>query len=287
MNPAETYPRPHRAALGAELRRLRKLAGLGGQTIGQAINTGQSTVSRIENGQVPISLPAVRAWAEAVQATPADLARLESLAGQATTEAITLRGWRATAGLEGMQREVSDLEHSARSIAGFQPCFIPGLLQTAEYARRVLLTLNPGNGLEDALARRLQRQAVLYEMGRHFEFILAEAALHWRSGDASMLSAQMDRLASLTTLPNITIRIIPLNADMHTPPVCAFWLYDEREDGQPPMAAIETPHNRLEIAGDPADIQAYRDELTALRESALPSGDTADFARDLTARLTS
>lgn len=281
MTSEQPYPRSRRIEVGAELRRLRVLAGLGGREMAEVIRASQSKVSRIETGLTTASLPEVRAWAQAAGASPGDLARLERMAEQALTETVGLRGWKQTAGLEGIQAEIADLERSARSVAGFQPCFVPGLLQTAEYARRVLTTMGYTNGsLEPALAARLERQTVVHDASREFEFILTEAALRWRSGDPGMLAPQYDRIASMATLGNVTVRIIPLDADMKTAPTCAFWVYGERAD-EPSLAAVETPHARLEVTGSPGDVQAYRDELELLRASALPSGNTAGFLHRL------
>jgi hypothetical protein len=64
---------------------------------------------------------------------------------------------------------------------------VPGLLQTAEYIRRVfqVFTWDPA-GMEPhdtsaALAARLRRQEALYDESRQFDFIVTEAALRWYS----------------------------------------------------------------------------------------------------------
>jgi transcriptional regulator with XRE-family HTH domain len=288
MSPAQApYPRSRRTEVGAELRRLRLLAGLGGREIGDAIGASQSTVSRIEAGLTAVNLPQVRAWGEAAGADAGGLARLERLAAQALTETVSIQDWQQAAGPDGMQAEIADLERSAQIVTGFQPCFVPGLLQTAEYARRVLLTLgHSGSSLEAALAARLERQASLHDVSRNFEFVLTEAAVRWRSGDAgTLLPQQLDRIASVATLANVTVRVIPLGVDMHTAPVCAFWLYEGRSDDEPALAAVETPHARLEVVGNTADVQAYRDEAALLRRSALPDDETVRYLRELASTL--
>jgi transcriptional regulator with XRE-family HTH domain len=267
--------RAHRAALGGELRRLRVLAGIGGREMAGHLGVSQSKVSRIETGHFAPSLREVRAWARAADAVPADLDRLDWLAEQALNEVIPFRQWRDESGVSGMQGEIRSLELSARQIAAFQPCFVPGLLQTAEYARRVLGTLGIDVAdLDAAAAERIDRQAILHDRARRFEFILTDAALRWRSGPADMLPAQAARIASLATLGNVAIGVIPAGADMHAAPTCAFVLYEERDDGESPLAAVETPHARLEITGE---VQAYRDELGLLRRSALFGADAIAY----------
>lgn len=274
--------RAHRAALGGELRRLRVLAGIGGRDLAAQLGVSQSKVSRIENGQFAPSLREVRAWAAAAGAETADLDRLDWLAEQALNEVIPFRQWRDEAGVAGMQGEIRSLELSSRQISSFQPCFVPGLLQTAEYARRVLATMGiDADALDAAAAARIDRQAILHDRARRFEFILTDAALRWRSGPADMLAAQADRIASLATLGNVAMGVIPAGADMHAAPTCAFVLYEERDDEEVPLAAVETPHARLEITDEGPQVQAYRDELGLLRRSAVFGKDAISYMRSL------
>lgn len=270
--------RAHRAALGSELRRLRVLAGVGGREMAARLGVSQSKVSRIETGQFAPSMREVRAWAAATDPDDQDNARLEWLTEQALNEVIPFRQWRDDAGIAGMQGEIRSLELTSRSIASFQPCFVPGLLQTAEYARRVLAAAGfAGADLDEGAAARLDRQAVLHDPARRFEYILTDAALRWRSGTAAMLAPQLDRIASLATLGNITIGVIPAGADWQAAPTCAFVLYEERDDGEAPMATVEVPHARLEFTEDEGQVQAYRDELDLMRRSALFGQDAIAY----------
>jgi transcriptional regulator with XRE-family HTH domain len=281
MTPQRPQPRAHRSALGSELRRLRALSGVSGRDLARRVEISQSTVSRIENGELAPNLPQVRAWATATDASPEDLTRLEWLAEQALNEVIPFRQWRDAAGLGGMQAEIRTLEQAARYVANFQPCFVPGLLQTGEYAMRVLATTG-GDGHEGGAMARLERQEILADRSRRFEFVMTEAALHWRSGPAGMLVAQLHRIANVATFRNVTVGVIPLDADMLAAPTCAFVLYEDRDDGEKALAAVETPHSRLEVTDD---VQAYRDELDLLRRSAVFGETAITFLLDLAARL--
>ena len=85
-----------------------------------------------------------------------------------------------------------------------------------------------------------------------------------------MLVPQLDRVATLATLRNVTVSVIPLGADWRTAPPYPFVLYDERDDGGQPIAVTELPDQRIETA----NVEPYRSELDKLRRSAL-SGDEA------------
>jgi transcriptional regulator with XRE-family HTH domain len=281
MTPKLPQPRrARRAALGAELKRLRELNGVSGRMVARALGVSQSAVSRKEAGGAPISLPEVTAWADAIHASEEDRGRLLWMAEQAVTETIPLESWRAEAGTPGIQNEIGTLERASRFIANFQPDIVPGLLQTGEYARRVLAAAGSPDPAGAAL-RRLDRQAILHDLSHRLEFIITEAALRWRTGPPDLLVPQLDRIASLATLGNLTVEVIPLDADWRTAPPYPFVLYEDRDDGAPPIAVAELPDQRIETA----DIEPYRLELDKLRRSALSGDDAIAFIRRLAANL--
>lgn len=270
-----SQPRAQRARLGAELRRLRMLAGLSGREVARRIGVGQASVSRIENAQAVPSLPEVAAWAEAVGCSEEARAVLAALTEAALNEVETWRG-RMRGGLRAMQTDVRTLEASARTLHTFQPTLVPGLLQTAEYARRVFRLVDVlGEGdYTGAVAARVERQQTLYDEARQFEFLLTEAALRWRPGPPTMLAAQLDRVASLATLTNVSIGLIPAGVEMAVVPWCGFHLYEDREDDQPPFVTIETAHAGLTVS-DPSDVAIYRHQLALIREAAVFDADAA------------
>src|SRR4051794_17720543 len=121
--------------LAEELRRLRSIAGMSGRVIADKIQISQSKVSRIESGVSLPSLPEVRAWAEAVHASEDTWQLLSALTE--TTHTRVSR-WRAKLGdRPHLQDDVGAKERAAGRIRTFQPSVVPGLLQTAEYARQV------------------------------------------------------------------------------------------------------------------------------------------------------
>ena len=182
--------------------------------------------------------------------------------------------------VSSMQIEFRELEATSMAVRNFQPGIIPGLLQTAEYARRILQMAGAqdDDDLASAVTVRLERQQALYDRGRRFEFILTEAALRWRPGPG-LLAAQLDHLASMATLETAELAVIPADAEMHAITRCGFILYEDRNDGEPPVVAIETPHSLL-YATD-ADVETYRDQLALFRRSALYGAAALDFIRAL------
>lgn len=261
--------RVQRGRLGAKLRRLRLLAGLSGREIAAHVGMGQASVSRIENGQQVPSLPETMAWANAVGATPEQHSALTALVEAALNEVETWRARMRTEGLPAMQIDVRELEATANTLHVFQPTIVPGLLQTAEYARQVftLSDVVGGGDYAGAVAARIERQQILYDKHRHFEFLLTETALRWRPGSA-VLAAQLDRVASIATLDNVEVAVIPTNADMRAIPWCGFILYEDRVGDGQPFVTLETPHARLTVS-DPGDVEIYGQQLALLRTSAV------------------
>lgn len=159
-------------------------------------------------------------------------------------------------GLHQKQRELAALEADATHVRFFLPTMLSGLLQTPEYAR-ASLGVFPGDHAQ-AVARRLDRQATLYNPVKRFSFILTEAAVRWQLVEPAVMAVQLGRLASLSELPNVALGIIPL--DVHVPdgPLSTFTCYDDR------IATAET-FGGVIMMRDPRDV-AYHLDLFAFFE---------------------
>ncbi|MBF6132275.1 hypothetical protein IU501_04615 [Nocardia otitidiscaviarum] len=109
------------------------------------------------------------------------------------------------------------METGARSMEIFRPDLVPGLLQTADYARSLNRIYFP-NELEEEQDRRielkLKRQAIITRKKNPVivDLALHESALHSMVGNEAIMAAQLRHLADLGTRPNITIRIVPFRA---------------------------------------------------------------------------
>ena len=262
-----------RRRLGAELSRLRRLAGISGRDMARHIRASQAHVSRVEAGKAVPTLPQVRAWADAAEVSEDARPALVALTEAALNE---FDSWQDRDGtqLATMQRDVAGLEAEAGLSRHFQPAMVPGLLQTAEYARRVL-AITDVHGWGDhasAVAARLERQQVLFKPGRRFEFLLTEAAVRLRLGPPHVMQGQTARLRSVMGLANVDIGIVPLAADAKVIPWCSFHMYDDLPDGQEAFVALELPHGRLTVS-DPAGVAVYAGQLDAIRQAAVRGAD--------------
>jgi transcriptional regulator with XRE-family HTH domain len=264
-----------RQHLGAALRRLRVAAGLSGEQIAEHTGISQSRVSRIELGQQSIPVAVAESWARAAGAEGLDLVAVIELAGAAATQTIS---WRkaVTRGLVRLQQDSQQAEASAATILNYQPLGIPGLLQVPEYSRRLFAAGYPRRSPEEvaaAVKARMDRQVILYEESRRFEFVMGAAALYWRPGPASLMRAQLDRVSAVAALANVTVGVIPLGAE-----VAGVWcdhsfnIFDDRADGQDPFVHAETLTTPVNVT-DPADVAAYQDAFRRLQDAAVTGRD--------------
>lgn len=274
-------PRVNRTRLGNELRQVRTLAGLSGREMARLTGISQPTIVRIERGDSLPDLPEVEAWARAAKVPPERRAVLLALLDAAVNEVVTFRD-RLGGGLELVQLQVGELEADSGTVRNFQPGIVPGLLQTAEYARSVLEIANIRGAVDvpAAVSARIQRQQALYDKTRRFEFLMTESALRWRPGSREMLAAQLGQVASLATLGTVELGVIPADAEMRAITRCGFVLHEDRKDDQPALVTVETPHASLYVS-DPADVELYRDQLALFRQSAWTGAEAVKFVRSL------
>lgn len=229
---------PARLTLGAELAELRRRRGLTGHQLGRLVRMSQAKISKIENGTVTPNAADVEKIARALRA-PAGTVR--ALVDQATSLHQELVDRRVTAaGMIPAQQHVAATEARARTVRTFQPAVVPGLLQTAEYARAVIadyLSASRGDaddGAEQrivptAVTTRIQRQEALSDPDKQFYLVLTETVLMNRVCSPVEMVAQLDRIRTVAAAhPNVVLGIVPVQTQLRYPPIHGFQLFDER-----------------------------------------------------------
>lgn len=248
---------PQRRRLASALRGLRLGTGLSTTQLAERLGMSQSKVSRLELGRVTPTLDDVDAWTRATGAT-ADvrselLARVEPVGIEAMEWRNALRR-----GLPGLQVDLAELEASSGTISTYTPLLIPGLMQTPEYARRVLSARGMDSRADTAAAigTRMERQRILYEDGRRLRFVVGETALRRRFGPPPVIREQLDRLLAVAELPTVTLGVLPLQADIDVWQTHGFNLFDDRS-GEDPVVEVEFLTGALSIT-QPEDVEEYR-----------------------------
>jgi len=169
-------------------------------------------------------------------------------------------------GVAAMQRRIGELERSTSWICGFQPHIVIGLVQTPAYLRRVFSQPDAGlseREIDDAVAARLERQALLNDESKRFTLVMAEGALRWQAGGPEVMAEQCDYLAELTTArPNVELGIVPWTVPVDFFPPGGFHLYDDQ-------AAIVGTEIATMMPTGRADVAAYRTRFDAVTRVAL------------------
>ncbi|WP_434742446.1 helix-turn-helix domain-containing protein [Micromonospora sp. SH-82] len=264
-----------RATLASRLRELRDDAGLSTTRLAAELGWSQSKVSKIENRRTKPSVDDVRAWANATGA-PADVAAELMDIAESVQVASIIWDRNLSGGRAAHQRTIGrTLAESVRTQV-FQHAAVPGLLQTAEYARSIL-ALADVFGVGDtarAAAARIERQAALYEKGRRFDFLITEAALRFRPVPHDALAAQYDKILSVATLPRVNIAVLPLGATPSAVQAHPFVIYTLPDSTH--LATIETYTRELTLT-DPEEIKVY----SRVYDSLVADSLTGEPARQL------
>jgi transcriptional regulator with XRE-family HTH domain len=241
-----------RSALGKRLRELRTSAGITGRELAESLAWPASKVSKLENGRQTPSVQDIRDWARITGSeTEADglLASLHTLEIQHAEWQSQLRS-----GLRPHQQQLAEIDAQTRSFRVFDPATIPGILQTAEYARARFaegaLLFGTPNDIDYAVRTRMQRQEMLYRRDKQFHFVITEATLRYRRASLEVQLAQLDRLMSLSALPNVRLGIIGFETQFVVGPWHAFWLRDGRR------VTVETFSAELNLS-QPQEIELY------------------------------
>ncbi|MGJ5897867.1 XRE family transcriptional regulator [Streptomyces sp. V2] len=216
---------PSRSDLAGKLRDLRKRAGLTGDRLARRCNMSQSQISKFETGKKTPTLVDVERLLRALDASPEDVAEITALARIANTEWEGKRSSRRR-GVEKRQVELAALESEATELRYFLPAMITGLLAIPDFVRASLIHV-PGD-VSKVVAKKLERQSVLYDTSKRFTFILTEQAARWAIVPELAMTVQIDHLASLSRLPNINLGVIPIGTLMPRGPMNTFTIYDER-----------------------------------------------------------
>jgi transcriptional regulator with XRE-family HTH domain len=268
---------PAQRRLASALRSLRVQSGLSAAAIASALGWTQKQVSRTELGHRRVNADDVARWAEATAAPAAERAELEALLSEAGRELRTWWDIQAAGGVASRQADVAIFEAGSARISNFQ-LIVPGLLQTADYARRVF-TLGDVSGATDvsaSVAARMRRQEILYDPARQFDYVLPESALHWLlAGDEVAQRAQAERLISLDSLPNVSIAVLPFTARPPVLPTDGFVIYEITER---PLVLLETLTSEL-IFADERELEAYRAAFAGLRAASVTGEDAHALIR--------
>jgi transcriptional regulator with XRE-family HTH domain len=260
--------------LGAELRKLREERGLTLDEAADLLSLSKSALNRMENAHVITRTHEVKYFIMMYEVTDPD--RKESLLGLAS--AGRSRDWVKRYGALSPGAIVEDLvllEQDSAAIRICQPFGVPGILQTADYARAVKTSIqfDPARDVDRAVAFRMARKEVLSRpVPVQLDVVIGEAALRQRMGGAGVLREQLRYLLEASRPANITVRVLPYEAAGHPGFDGPFTMLDV-EAGDFTVVVIDGLARSVYLEGD-ADVERYKVAFAELYEFALSEADS-------------
>jgi transcriptional regulator with XRE-family HTH domain len=222
-------PKPYGVA--DRLREAREAAGLQQKDVAAALKWDPAKLSKTESGARTPTAADIRAWAE-----------VTGLSDEKRDEALDLlerfrsreRSWRERMrhGRRSVQLEYERLYRDSTRFRIFQTVWVPGILQTPDYARQIFidldeLDLDTPRDIDSDVQARMKRRDYLYDLGKQFEVIITESVMRTLIVDPPVMRSQLQRLESVMDLANVRFGIIPQGVRIHTAPQNSFVIYDE------------------------------------------------------------
>jgi transcriptional regulator with XRE-family HTH domain len=274
-------PKVRRRRLGNELRQLREGAEYTIEQVAARLEVSDSKISRIENGQVGATPRDVR-----------DMAALYGVTGQRMENLMQLA--RETRE-KPWWHEYSDLnldyaafEAEASSILFFAPMLVPGLLQTADYARTVLRAIRfdmPPARIERLVDFRMQRQTLLTAPNPPSLWaVIDEAVLCRMIGTPKIMQEQLEKLIELAGQPHVTLQLLPFSGGAHAGLDGPFYIIRYLEPTDRDMIHFE--HTGSEhYLDDPGAVSLHLSLFDHIRAAALKPDDSVKRLIDRASEL--
>lgn len=271
-------PTAPRLILGGQLRRFREAARVSPEDAGYRIRASRSKISRMEKGRVGFKERDVE-----------DLLTLYGVTDAGTRSSVlALVGLANATGWWGRYDDVLPdwfepylgLESAASLIRCFELQFVPGLLQTEDYARAVALLgpgAAPGGEVDRRVALRVKRQDLLARRDPpRFWAVLDEGVLRRPLGGRAVMRSQLARLAEATELPHITLQIVPFGRGGHAAAGGSFSMLRFDDPDVPDMVYLEQLSSAIYLEKR-EDVDLYAGVMNRLGAKALTPLQTRTF----------
>ncbi|MEQ4303737.1 helix-turn-helix transcriptional regulator [Plantactinospora sp. B6F1] len=258
--------------LGGELRQLRQDRRLTAASVTKQLGWQPSRLSRMETGQQGIHLEDVAALLVVYGVTGEERKRLLGLVERAKDTGW----WEVLGNLPAESRTLIRLEAEATAIVNWQPLLVPGLLQTADYARAVMNGCGVGEAdAQTRVAARLGRQAILTRAEPpKLNVLLDEMVLRRVLGSPRVMVRQLRHLVEAAERPNVTLRVVPFELGAHTGLDGPIVLLDFARN----RSVVHLEHKMSGLFLDePERVALFRQETDRLAEVALSAAESVEF----------
>ena len=279
-------PTVRRILLGTQLRRLRESRGITREEAGYRIRASESKISRLELGRVGFK-----------ERDVVDLLAMYGVDDE--TERDVLVALAREANAPGWWHQYADvlpdffqtyvgLEEAASVLRVYEVQFVPGLLQTASYARAVMTRgwpAAPEEEIERRVSIRITRQELLSKQGGpRLWAIVDEAALRRRVGSPEVFRSQLEHLIEATQDVRITLQIAPFSSGSHAAEAGAFTIMRFPEADLPDVVYLEQLTSALYL-DKRDDVERYSEVVERLSVESEPPERTAGILRGILKEL--
>ncbi|MFJ8542616.1 helix-turn-helix domain-containing protein [Streptomyces sp. NPDC093586] len=242
MSERRVAPTVGQVVLGKRLQELRETAGLKREEAAKVLRVAPATVRRMETAEVALKIPYVQILLTAYGVSEDEIAAFVTLAEEANQP-----GWwqRYTDVLPDWFSLYVSLEGAARIVRSYEPHFVPGLLQTEDYARAVLEAGTIGAAGREAVERhvslRMERQRLLDRPDPpHLWVIMDETVLRRPvSVHGRVMREQLDRLLEFAARDRVTLQVAEFEDGPHPGTYAPFTLFRFAEPELPDMVFTE------------------------------------------------
>jgi transcriptional regulator with XRE-family HTH domain len=251
-------PSPGRKAFGRSVRAYRERLNFTQAELCDRLNLSDSWLSNIETGQRLPTHPDVAKIEKSLEIPPGTLNEVRD---QIAKESHPV----------GSFPVFTDAENAAVEIREYEAVAIPGLLQTAEYARALIAAGRPDDDpavVDELVSTRMERQDILHrDRPPKLRFIVAEAVLRLPVGDSDVHATQLDVLIRAAETPGITVQVLPVSAGARAAVASSFTVFSF--DERPEIAYSEDPVSGR-LVEDKKLVRQYLSAFDIVRTSALP-----------------
>jgi transcriptional regulator with XRE-family HTH domain len=272
-----------RILLGTQLRRLRESRGISAQEAAKAIRGSESKISRIELGR-----NAVR------EVDIADLLNLYGITDVAEREQLLMlasqanqQGWwhRYQDVLPTWFQSYLGLEESAESIRSFDAQFVPGLLQTEDYAAAVIqLGAYSREDTHRMVYLRKERQRRFTSGGLRLRAVIDEMALRRPVGTPALMRRQLQHLLDISHRPALTIQVCPFRTGASYAAPGSFSILQFATEDLPDVVYVEQLTSALYL-DKRADVDRYTDAMDQIAATSTTPEQTTDLIRSMLGEL--
>jgi transcriptional regulator with XRE-family HTH domain len=272
-----------RILLGTQLRRLREARGISAQAAAKAIRGSESKISRIELGRNAVREVDIVDLLNLYGVTDvAEREQLLTLASQANQQ-----GWwhRYQDVLPNWFQSYIGLEESAESIRSFDNQFVPGLLQTEDYAIAVIqLGAFTSEETDRLVYLRKERQRRFASGSLRLWAIIDEVALRRPVGGPRLMRAQFEHLLDVSVRPGLTLQITPFLTGASYAAPGSFSILSFATDELPDVVYVEQLTSAMYL-DKRADVDRYAQAMDQIRATSYPPDQTKELIRGMLADM--